>query len=103
MYFFNLVESACFEKTIVRNYSASYGMGWATSKALTQTPNVVDSLEISRRAESETCRTFEKSTFWWNYAEKKFGAMDRRKNDVPTEMFSQGLKKPLAREREKPL
>ena len=32
-----------------------------------------------------------------------FGAMDRRKNDVPTEIFSQGIKKPLARERENPL
>ena len=31
------------------------------------------------------------------------GAMDRRKSDVPTEIFSQGLEKPLAREREKPL
>ena len=31
------------------------------------------------------------------------GAMDRQKIDVPTEIFSQGLEKPLAREREKPL
>ena len=31
------------------------------------------------------------------------GAMDRQKRDVPTEIFSQGLKKSLAREREKPL
>ena len=30
------------------------------------------------------------------------GAMDRRKSDVPTEIFSQGLEKPLAREQEKP-
>ena len=31
------------------------------------------------------------------------GAMDRRKNDVPAEIFSQGLEKPLARERENTL
>ena len=31
------------------------------------------------------------------------GAMDRRKSDVPTEIFSQGLENPLARELEKPL
>ena len=34
---------------------------------------------------------------------QKIGAMDRRKNDVPTEIFSQGLENPLARERENPL
>ena len=32
-----------------------------------------------------------------------FGAMDRRKNDVPTDIFSQGHKKPLSRGRKKPL
>ena len=31
------------------------------------------------------------------------GATDIQKNDVTTEIFSQGIEKPLAREREKPL
>ena len=31
------------------------------------------------------------------------GAMDRQKSNVPTEIFSQGLEKPLSREQENPL
>ena len=37
------------------------------------------------------------------FALNVFGSMDRNKSDVPTEIFSQGLKKTLSREREKPL
>ena len=32
-----------------------------------------------------------------------FGAVDRQKNDVPAEIFSQGLENPLSRGQEKPL
>ena len=37
----------------------------------------------------------------WKKQDNLLGATDRRKNDMPTEIFSQGLENPLAREWEK--
>ena len=37
------------------------------------------------------------------YVPDWFGAIDNKKSDVPTEIFNQGLEKPLAREQEKSL